>query len=584
MSDTEHGNSNGNQTFYNAAEYGDCKAKIEQGEQPCLTCADNQQRDSEAGQQPTQAAQIHTEQVFRGGMLPMRESITKSDWLAAQGCISQAWFALRSKRTVPNEAALFRMEQGLEIGALAQQLFPGGVTVSNLDMNSAARVTADLLAAPSTGTLFEAAFVADKFVARADILKREQGGWHVLEVKSSFSDSSGMKDLIDDLAYTVFVLRRSGLAVRKASLVVLSRGFRHGDGPELLFEVLEKTTEVDFRVMDFDGTADSIVGDLFGDERPLAVLLSACRDCKFFATDCLGAGVTHTVLEIPGLHHTKLKRLSAAGIIDLSGLPDDLNLNDCQERSRVAAISGKLAVKTGLTAALHSIEWPCHYLDFETMATVLPAYEGHGCHHQVLTQFSIHRKAVFDAAPSHSEYLADARESSERILAEALIRDLRGTGSILVYSAFEKTCIGGLCKVFPDLAPALQQILDRLLDILPILRDHVSHPGFRGSFSIKKVLPALIPTLSYRDLEVADGETAIARFARMARGEISGESIATTRLHLLKYCKLDTFAMVQLHEKLSDLAAIHATDGAHRQGHSVMFQACSPEIDRLPRV
>jgi hypothetical protein len=360
----------------------------------------------------------------------MRELITKSDWLAAQGCPSQAWFALREKRPVPNEAALFRMEQGREVGALARELFPDGVLVSELAVKPASEVTQKLLAVPATSTLFEAAFVAGKFVARADILKREQDGWHVLEVKSNFSDTSDINDLIDDLAYTVSVLRRSGLVVRKASLVLLSRGFRYGDGAGLLFDILDKTIEVNYRVSDFEESADVIAGALFAGDRPYPVLLSACRSCDFFKTDCLGAGVPHSVLEIPGLHHTKLKRLSAEGIIDQSELPNDLNLNDCQERARVAAVSGKLSVKSGLTAALDAIEWPCHYLDFETMATVLPTYEGHGCHRQVLTQFSIHRKDRLGAEVSHRDYLADATQASERILAERLIRDLVCPGMV----------------------------------------------------------------------------------------------------------------------------------------------------------
>jgi hypothetical protein len=493
--------------------------------------------------------------MFRGEMLMMRESITKRDWLTAQGCLSQAWFALRAKPTAPNEGALFRMEQGREIGALAQELFPGGIVVSNLQMKTAARVTAELLTVPSTKTVFEAAFAVDRFVARADILTREQGGWHVLEVKSSFSDTTNIKGLIDDLAYTVFVLRRSGLPVQKASLVLLSRGFLYGEATDHLFEILDKTIEVDSRVTDFEATADTIAAALFAEARPSPVLSSICRDCDFFATDCLGVGMTHSVLEIPGLHQIKLKRLSAAGVIDLSKLPDDLNLNECQERAAAAVLSGSLFVKAGLDAALHSIQWPCYYLDFETMATVMPAYHGQGCHRQVLTQFSIHRKGALSVEASHTDYLADATQVCERILAEALIRDLGNTGSIIVYSGFEKTCISGLRDAFSDLAPALQGILDRLTDMLPIIREHVYHPEFRGSFSLKKVLPALIPTLSYGGLQVADGETAIARFARMARGEITGENIETTRQHLLKYCKLDTFAMVQLHEKLSALAS-----------------------------
>lgn len=562
MTTIEHDKSTKPLGFYSATEHDECRATERKSWKLWQARPDARQQDIGA----VQATQIPTRALIEGETQTMRESITKSDWLAAQGCISQAWFALRSKRTVPNEAGLFRMEQGREIGVLARELFPSGIIVSHAGVKIAAQVTAELLDMPSTGTLFEAAFVVGKFVGRADILKREAGGWHVLEVKSSFSDTTGIEGLIDDLAYTVFVLRRSGLSVQKASLVLLSRGFRYGDGSDRLFEIVDKTVEADTRVAEFEETADSIVRTLFSDDRPSPVLVSECRDCEFFKTDCLGVGVLHSVLEIPGLHHTKLKRLSAAGIIDLSKLPNDLNLNDRQESARTATIAGTLSVKPGLVAALHSLQWPCYYLDFETMTTVMPVYDGHGCHRQVLTQFSIHRKHALDAEPSHSDYLADATRACERILAEALIRELGDRGSIIVYSTFEKTCIRGLRDAFPDLAPALQQILDRLTDILPIVRDHVSHPGFRGSFSIKKVLPTLIPTLSYRDLEVADGETAIARFARMARAEISCENIEITRQYLLKYCKLDTFAMVQLHEKLLALAAIHVTDGYIGEG------------------
>jgi hypothetical protein len=160
-----------------------------------------------------------------------------------------------------------------------------------------------------------------------------------------------------------------------------------------------------------------------------------------------------------------------------------------------------------------------------------------------------------DAEPTHSEYLADATKDCERELAEALIDALGDKGSIIVYSSFEETRIKALRDALPDLAVSLQAILDRLLNILPIIQDHIYHPEFRGSFSIKKVLPALVPDLSYAGLEVADGEAAITRFARMARGEITGDAVETTRQQLLDYCELDTYAMVRLHETLSHLIA-----------------------------
>jgi hypothetical protein len=288
---------------------------------------------------------------------------------------------------------------------------------------------------------------------------------------------------------------------------------------------------------------------------PAPALVSGCRGCQFFDDDCLRAGIAHSVLELPGLHHTKLKQLALGGIIDLSLLPIDLKLNDRQQRAKLGAISGKILVDSGLGKALESTVWPCHYLDFETVATVLPLYTGHGCHQQVLTQFSIHHRDNVAAPASHSEYLADAMKDCERELAEALIKELRQQGSIIVYSSFEETRLKALRDAFSDLADQLNAIIARLADLHPLVADYVYHPDFRGSFSIKKVLPALIPDLSYSGLDVADGDTAITRFARMARGEVAPADIGITRQQLLEYCKRDTLAMVRLHEKLFELAA-----------------------------
>ncbi len=485
----------------------------------------------------------------------MKETITKSDWLAAERCLTMAWFGLREASACPGEAERFRSEQGKEIGELGRKLYPTGRLVSKGDVKTPAEITKDFIADASIDTLFEAEFCTGRFVARADILKRLDGAWHVLEVKSSFSDTSRIKELVDDLAYTVFVLRRAGQQITKVSLVLLSRTFRFGDGPDRLFKIIDKTKEANSRAAEFEGTADSVARALFNDAPPTPRLVSACRSCPFFDDECLGSGLAHTVLEIPGLHHTKLKRLSAAGIIDLSDVPDDLNLNERQERAKYAALSGNTVVETGLRTALESIQWPCHYLDFETVATVLPLYDGHGCHRQTLTQFSIHHRDSMGSELRHSEYLADATKDCERELANALIENLGDHGSIVVYGNFEETRIKALRDGFPDLAERLQAILGRLKNLLPVIEAHVYHPDFRGSFSIKKVLPALVPDLSYARLNVADGDTASTRFARMARGEVSGGAVEVTRQQLLDYCKMDTLAMVRVHETICQLSA-----------------------------
>ena len=307
----------------------------------------------------------------------MKDTITKHHWLVAQRCLAMAWHAFRSTPAPPDEADRFRMRQGQEIGALARKLYSSGVLVLPKNGESAIAVTQQLIAQP-VETIFEAAFGTGPFVAKADILRSADGAWHVLEVKSSFSDTASLDDLVDDLAYTVMVLKRSRLRIGKASLVLLSRQYRFGDGPERLFETVDVTGDVLARAAEFDSAADGLAAALFHDTRPEPRLATVCRDCAVFGDVCLGAGLDHTVLEITGLQPKKLLRLVADGIVDLADLPDDLKLNDRQQRAVKASLSRQLYVENGLGDSLSAITWPCHYLDFETVATVLPLYDGHG--------------------------------------------------------------------------------------------------------------------------------------------------------------------------------------------------------------
>jgi hypothetical protein len=267
----------------------------------------------------------------------------------------------------------------------------------------------------------------------------------------------------------------------------------------------------------------------------------------------LGRGVAPTVLELPQL---KTSAMLQWGVVAMAEIPPRAKLNGLQERAKMAALSGNVVFTRELGYALSRIEWPCYYLDFETVATTLPLYAGHGCHQQVLTQYSLHVRPGLDGAVEHFEYLAEAERECERELAEGLVAALGEAGSIVVYSPYEKSQILRLAERFADLAEQLGRIARRLVDLLPIVMHHVYHPAFGGSFSIKKVLPALVPELSYAGLAVGDGSMAITRFAQMARGEIAGEaSVRETRAALLEYCRLDTLAMVRLHAVLAERAA-----------------------------
>jgi len=126
-----------------------------------------------------------------------------------------------------------------------------------------------------------------------------------------------------------------------------------------------------------------------------------------------------------------------------------------------------------------------------------------------------------------------------------------------MYTTFERTQIRGLKAALPELGGELDALDAKLLDLKPVVERNVAHPDFGGSVSIKQMLPALVPGLSYEGLEVGDGLEASAELARLLlRGEtLTGDERKAKREALLEYCCLDTLAMVRLLERLEELAA-----------------------------
>ena len=133
-------------------------------------------------------------------------------------------------------------------------------------------------------------------------------------------------------------------------------------------------------------------------------------------------------------------------------------------------------------------------------------------------------------------------------MAENLIGDCGSEGGIVVYTNFEKTIINGLAGSFPDLAEELNELVSSLVDLHDILKRYYYHPDFHGSYSIKTVLPVVVPETGYKGLEVDNGMDASALFAYLAKGRYNRKQASRVRESLLEYCGVDTMAMVRLVE------------------------------------
>ena len=156
-----------------------------------------------------------------------------------------------------------------------------------------------------------------------------------------------------------------------------------------------------------------------------------------------------------------------------------------------------------------------------------------------------------DGSLTHEEFLAKGDEDPRREFAETLIAQLAGAATVVVYSSFEQTRLRQLADELPDLRPALETILSlSWVDLLQVVRSDYYHPDFHGSFSIKSVLPALVPEFGYGDLEIQQGELASLAFVEMVDADTSVERREQLRADLLAYCGRDTEAMVRIVETL----------------------------------
>ena len=202
----------------------------------------------------------------------------------------------------------------------------------------------------------------------------------------------------------------------------------------------------------------------------------------------------------------------------------------------------------------NGLSYPLYFLDFETIGPAVPKYNGSRPYQQLVFQYSLHIQESFSSLIEHREYLADPSEDPRPDFIEQLINDCGTCGDIIVYNiGFERGKLNDLIRVFPRYSSHLKGIINRLKDLMiPFQQKWYYTPEMRGSYSIKYVLPALVPELSYNELDIKDGGNASNTFLSMVNGSFEG-NVEQTRSQLLEYCKLDTYAMVKIIDKLLEI-------------------------------
>ncbi len=476
----------------------------------------------------------------------MTRQITKSRILSGLRCQKRLWLQTFQPELAEESAtSQLTIAAGIELGKLARLNYPGGILIGHVEEpEQAVLKTSRLLAAKKAVSLFEAAFLHDGKLVRTDILVPTHGGWRMIEVKSSGS----VKDHhLIDCAVQLWVLENAGTPVQEICVAHVDTGFEYaGDGNYHGLIVEEEVTEKVRALLPDVPTWLATHRIILANPMPVVRMGGQCSnpDCQFLA-HCEEDLPEYPVSILPNARKI-LDELQAAGIEDIRDIPAGMLQNERHIMVWQATKDSKPFVSPQLRQELSKLPYPRFYMDFETINLAIPRWAGTRPHQQLPFQWSCHVERK-DGALEHREFLDTSGNAPMRAFAESLIAALESDGPIIVYGTFESTVLNQLIRFCPDLEAKLQGIIDRLVNLLPWLRSYYYHPAMKGSWSIKAVLPTVAPHLDYSQLDDVQNGT----LAQQAYLEITDpKTDPTTRdqkiYNLLKYCELDTQAMVEV--------------------------------------
>jgi hypothetical protein len=439
-----------------------------------------------------------------------------------------------------------------EIADLARSRAPGALVEGSRDQLGGRLEATRRWILRGKRRLYGASFAMDGLSVTVDLLERRHSGLVLVDIRSPLSVK---EEHVAKAAVKLHVLKASGVRVKRVEIMHLRRECEHPDLSNL-FVREDVTRRVRAARRSIRKKIHPLLRVLDG-PLPATATGAQCmkpEPCPFFAR-CWPPAREHHVRTLYRVSAKTVRRLLRRGHETISDLPEDFAAKGPARRQIESIRTGKLIVERGLKRELAKIRAPIAFLDFETISPAVPAWPGCRPYENVPAEWSCHVRNKNDLI--HHEWLGEGTDDPRPTLARALLSACADAKSVLVYNAsFEERCIRGLERSVPSLASDLRDLRRRIRDLLPIIRDHVYHPSFFGSFSLKRVLPALLPELGYGDLEIQHGQGASVALERLLlRGdELGAKARARTRDELLRYCERDTLALVRLYEKLLELA------------------------------
>ncbi len=406
-------------------------------------------------------------------------------------------------------------QRGTDVGVLAQELFPGGANAQGSEQWHSYKTVAATKALMKThSVIYEAAFIYDNVLCAVDILVKRGSTYYAYEVKSTTS----VKDQhIPDAALQYHVLTQAGINLADFSIVHLNTAYTRNGALDVqqLF------------------TAESVLEQVLEQQESITPKIAELKDV-------LAKG------EIPAIamgEHCNKPYPCDFSIYCGGGIEEE-------EAPEVEVNSDISYNPEALAPFIKSVHYPIFYFDFETVMYAIPEFNQSHAYQQIPFQYSLHVQAAPGAAPTHVAFLGDGQADPREALIKQMLTDMGTTGSVMVWNkTFEKGCIEKMAKQFPAYEKPLLALVNRMVDLMaPFRSKHVNSAAFYGSYSIKYVLPVMVPELSYENLEIGNGGVASFTYGQLA--QMDPKQKETVRSQLLEYCHLDTLAMVRIWERV----------------------------------
>ena len=488
-------------------------------------------------------------------------NLSKSLYTKGLQCPRALWLKKYNNEvlTKPDNLVNMRFETGNEIGELACELFPNGTKIEySADYAEMIESTKKCI---SNGTkyIYEATFSFNGVLIMIDALEIDTNNTvSIYEVKSSTS----IKDIyLHDISIQYYVLQQLGYSINSANIVHINSSYVRGEilDIEELFSINDVTNNVIELQKNIPNTLEKFKQMLSDKENePKIEIGKHCHDpyqcdAKEYCWNIQEKIPEYSIFNVFNLGSKKQKALSKKGIKDIMEIPKnfvmtpkqalDVNVHKTQE-----TYINKIKIKE----FVNTLSYPIYHLDFETFQQAIPKYTEVSPYEQIPFQYSLHIEHE-GGTLEHKEYLSSDSIDPRFELTKSLCADIPEDVTVLVYNmSFEKSVIKKLASPYNARTAHLMKIHNNIKDLMvPFQKKYYVSPDQKGSYSIKNVLPALVPTMvsEYQKIDgVQNGSDAMNVFKTL--GNMEHEKKQKMRNSLLSYCKLDTLAMVKILEVL----------------------------------